>query len=62
MVGVRQRWIEAIIVGCTIGVLVLILKLFFKNVGVVEHLLALVAAGVALFLVQFALSYWTRDG
>jgi len=42
-------------------VLVLILKLFFQDVGVVEHLLALVAAGVALFLVQFALSHWTRD-
>ncbi|MFP4437303.1 MAG: hypothetical protein ACLFVO_08640 [Chloroflexaceae bacterium] len=58
----RQRWIEAIIIGCTIGVLVLMLKFFFNDVGIVEHLLALVAAGVALFLVQFALSHWTRDG
>jgi hypothetical protein len=43
-------------------VLVLLLKLFFQDVGFVEHLLALVAAGIALFLVQFVLSHWTRDG
>lgn len=58
----RQRWTEAIVVGSSIGLLVLILKLFLKNAGMAEHLLGLVVAGVALFLVQFAVSNWTRDG
>lgn len=61
-VGVKRRWIEAVIMGSSIGLLVLFLKTLVQGTGFLGHALAFVLAGLILLLMQLALGNWTRRG
>jgi len=55
---VDRQWIEAVIMGCSIGLMVLCLKILLHGIGLLGHVLAFVLAGLALFLMQLALANW----
>lgn len=57
---VRRFWIEAFIVGCSIGLVVILLKFLFSESGMLVQVVAFLASGVALCLVQAGVSRWRR--
>lgn len=54
--SVRQWWIEALIVGSSIGLIVLLLQMFFQYTGFTQKTLIIVAAGLVVYLIQIAVS------
>lgn len=61
-VSVRQRWTEALIVGGSIGLIVFFVQMFLESAGFLKQTLAFVAAGLVVYLIQVAVSNWSRRG
>jgi hypothetical protein len=56
----RRKWIEGAIMGALIGLTAVLLQALFGGAGTLVRLLALLAAGLLICAVQFALSTWDK--